>query len=468
MARQSKLNKRNVKKSEVKCTEEIREDALDVSEASSEVYKGEDAESVDQKESFFIGDTFLDNSSISKEIKEELKKHEEKAKEEVESDYRRDEREVKKIEKKEVKSEEEKIAPIPPVHEELPSLNNTALQKKEVSAQEKTIKRSHGKSQPKEKPIQQPKVPRPRHISSARPTPLLKTLLFVLPVLLMMVIGGYYIHKLSNAPALSEQNIETGNNSQEGLVYQYGPLHPFEMCSMRKPDLIAQLGEPMGEGEGVDEETKYLRYEYEWFGLPTKSKIYYAREQRIYKAVINFHNIEFDELQALITKGIGEPLSIEEGQEYKDIIWIKDSMKYWLTQTDEGVNQLEVRLAYYPNPNDYDMGYRPTTIQEVNTVDVTGDGKPDEVSLIGSRNSYTETAYAKLFMLVTSNGKTYLEKFPEDLDGGLYPQMEISGTGVDAKITVTTDNTYVVNKNVFAFADNEIKNIESTNAPLKK
>ncbi|MDO4793249.1 MAG: hypothetical protein Q3993_03635, partial [Filifactor alocis] len=306
MARQSKLNKRNVKKNEVKYTEEVREVSSDLSETTSEVKSVErlnDVESVEQKESFFIGDTFLDNSSISKEIKEELKKYEEKVKE-VEGDYRRDDKEVEKATEKEVKVREEKTVLVPPVYEELPSLNNTALEKKEVPVQEKRAKRASEKPQRKENPVQQPKTPRPRHNAPpGRPTLLFRTLLFVVPVLLMMAVGGYYIHKLSKAPALSEQNIETGNNTKEGLVYQYGPLHPFEMCSMRKPDLIAQLGEPMGEGEGVDEETKYLRYEYEWFGLPTKSKIYYAREQRIYKAVINFHNIEFDELQTLITKG---------------------------------------------------------------------------------------------------------------------------------------------------------------------
>lgn len=291
---------------------------------------------------------------------------------------------------------------------------------------------------------------------------------FLAPVFLMIFIGAFYIYTLSNTPPLNEKNVSKTEENVESIVYQYGPLHPFEMCSMRKPDLIAQLGEPMGEGEGVDDETKYLRYEYEWFGFPTKSKIYYGREQRIYKAVINFNTVEFEELQSKITEGLGQPLSIEEGQEFKDIIWIKDSIKYWLTKTDEGVNQLEVRLAYFSNPNDYDMGYRPTTIQEMNTVDVTGDGKPDDVMLIGSRSSYTETAYAKLFLLIFSNNQEYLESFPKDLDGGIYPQMEITGTGSDAQIVVTTDNTYVMNKNVFAFSQDEIKNIESVNAPLKK
>lgn len=291
---------------------------------------------------------------------------------------------------------------------------------------------------------------------------------FLAPVFLMIFIGAFYIYTLSNTPPLNEKNVSKTEENVESIVYQYGPLHPFEMCSMRKPDLIAQLGEPMGEGEGVDDETKYLRYEYEWFGFPTKSKIYYGREQRIYKAVINFNTVEFEELQSKITEGLGQPLSIEEGQEFKDIIWIKDSIKYWLTKTDEGVNQLEVRLAYFSNPNDYDMGYRPTTIQEMNTVDVTGDGKPDDVMLIGSRSSYTETAYAKLFLLIFSNNQEYLESFPKDLDGGIYPQMEITGAGSDAQIVVTTDNTYVMNKNVFAFSQEGIKNIESVNAPLKK
>lgn len=147
-----------------------------------------------------------------------------------------------------------------------------------------------------------------------------KTMWYVAPVALLILVGGIYIYRLSTAPLLSEKNITSSVAKADKEVYQYGPLHPYEMCSCESRTLDCSLEILWESGEGVDDETKYLRYEYEWFGLPTKSKIYYGREQRIYKAVINFPTVEFDELQQKITDGIGKPISVEENEEYKDVI----------------------------------------------------------------------------------------------------------------------------------------------------
>ncbi|MGP1448894.1 MAG: hypothetical protein ACTTKQ_04245 [Filifactor alocis] len=291
---------------------------------------------------------------------------------------------------------------------------------------------------------------------------------FLIPMFFLILVGGIYIYRLSSAPALKETDLTNQKNSWNGMVYEYGPLHPYEMCSMRKPDLIAHLGEPMGEGDGTEEETRFLRYEYEWFSLPTRSKIYYAREQRIYKAVITFRDIEFDDLQKRITDGVGEPVSVEESHEFKDVIWMKDSIKYWLTKTEEGELNLEVRLAYYENPEDLDLGYRPTIVQRSKTTDVTGDNKPDDVILIGSKRAYTQISYDHLYLLIISNGEIYTEDFPKDMDGGQYPQMRIETEKNKNEIVVESGNNFVLNQNVFVFENNKIKNISSTNEPIKK
>lgn len=89
----------------------------------------------------------------------------------------------------------------------------------------------------------------------------------------------------------------------------------------------------------------------------------------------------------------------------------------------------------------------------------------DDVVLIGSKTSYTETKYDKLFLIFISEKETRMKEFPDDMNGGLYPQMEITN---DKKIVVTANNSYMLNKNVFAFEDGKITNIESINAPLKK
>lgn len=292
--------------------------------------------------------------------------------------------------------------------------------------------------------------------------------LFLIPMFLIVLVGGIYIYYLSSTPALKETDIMNQKSSSDGMVYEFGPLHPYEMCSMRKPDLIAHLGEPMGEGDGTEEENRFLRYEYEWFSLPTRSKIYYAREQRIYKAVITFRDIEFEDLQKRITEGIGEPVSVEESKEFKDVIWMKDSIKYWLTKTEEGDLNLEVRLAYYNNPEDLDLGYRPTIVQRSKTVDINGDSKPDDVVLIGSKRAYTQISYDHLYLLVISNGEVYHEEFPKEMDGGQYPQMRIETEGNKKQVVVEAGNNFVLNQNVFVFENDKIKNISSTNEPIKK
>ncbi len=451
----------------------------------------ENIEKKETEEELFIGNTFLDNSSVSSQIKAGIEEYDRKVKE-MEKKYETPRKRKKgkdvpaqKREVEDVNEEQVKKAALVSADGEVKAEKkcHPLVREKNLSSGKESLTKSNEEknSFPKlqnsggqiwskcKKMVSKIHKNKGRHTylkkEGTQPVFFAKTMWYVAPVALLILVGGIYIYRLSTAPLLSEKNITSSVAKPDKEVYQYGPLHPYEMCSMRKPDLIAQLGDPMGEGEGVDDETKYLRYEYEWFGLPTKSKIYYGREQRIYKAVINFPTVEFDELQQKITDGIGKPISVEENEEYKDVIWMRDSIKYWLTKTDDGKNQLEVRLAYYGNPNDYELGYRPTIVQRIKDVDINGDNMEDDVVLIGSKTSYTETKYDKLFLIFISEKETRMKEFPDDMNGGLYPQMEITN---DKKIVVTANNSYMLNKNVFAFEDGKITNIESINAPLKK
>ena len=54
------------------------------------------------------------------------------------------------------------------------------------------------------------------------------------------------------------------------------------------------------------------------------------------------------------------------------------------------------------------------------------------------------------------------------MDGGQYPQMRIETEKNKNDIVVESGNNFVLNQNVFVFENNKIKNISSTNEPIKK
>lgn len=290
--------------------------------------------------------------------------------------------------------------------------------------------------------------------------------LFILFLPFIIIIAGLiiYIHKLSHIPLAKDPGLKAGEAHD---VYEFGPLHPFEMCSMRKPDLFAQLGEPMGRGLGEDDDSKFYRYEYEWFGFTNRTRIYYGREQRIYKAVVDFEDNSYDEVYKKLIESLGTPVDIDEQGEYKDVFWILDSVKYWLSLTDENVPTLEMRLAYYDNPDEYNLSDRPTIIQEDNSHDVTGDRKNDKVLLIGSKAGYTQTVYRYLFVIVGDGKKSHVVKFPKESDGGYYPKLSFEKHKDRDAIVITAENTYAVNENKFLFEKDKLENISSDLKPIK-
>lgn len=291
-----------------------------------------------------------------------------------------------------------------------------------------------------------------------------KILLIVVLVVFIGVSSVYGIYYNSKPP------IEISNYHEEEKMNQY-PINPFIAYSMIKKDLITHLGDGE-EGEGISDDTRYIDYNNQiWFNLNASSRFYYGRYTRIYKSILNFSVKDKDNLYSNMKAALGEPLvdSFNEGNSVEKAYWIKDSVEYELIAKKDNIT-VESRLAYYDNPNDYDMGERPTIIQRINK-DITGDGEIDSILLIGSKSTYTSTEYKNLYILIGNNQGAYISAFPQNLDGGFKPKLYILKNEDKNiwEIIVQADHYYINAYNVFIFEDGIIKNIYSSeHNPMEK
>ncbi len=282
-------------------------------------------------------------------------------------------------------------------------------------------------------------------------------------VLVVILFGGYLLYYNS----FGELNKESNNASSDS---NFSPIEPFIAYSSLKPNIIELFGEGT-QGEGVSDDTKYIDYKQKWFSLNADARYYYGKYKRVYRNVLTFSIEDKDKLYKEMIKNLGNPLEDNFGDlENKNpkAFWIKDSVSYELNQMKNKL-VVESRLSYYDNPNNYDMGDRPTVIQRINS-DITGDGEKDAILLIGSKSNYTDKIYNKLFILVGNSSAAYFTSFPQNLDGGSNPKLKISDIDYNGMedILVESDLFYIKSFNGFAYKDNKIVNIYSSeNEPGK-
>ncbi len=284
-------------------------------------------------------------------------------------------------------------------------------------------------------------------------------LLEILIVVFIVVLGGGYLLYYNSFGMLNNEDREIS------LEDKFSPIEPFIAYSSKLPSIIDLFGEGVSRGEGVSDDTKYVDYKQEWFSIEVDTRYYYGKQKRVYKTVLTYNESDKDKLFSEMKKYLGEPLSdtFNDADEKKPrAFWIKDSVSYEVLAKGDKI-VLEARLAYYENPNNYDMGDRPTVIQRMSE-DVTGDGESDSVLLIGSKVNYTDTTYNKLFVLIGNNKGAYYTGFPKDMDGGSNPQLSILDINGDADvdILVESDLFYINSFNGFSYTDDKIVNIYSS------
>lgn len=281
-----------------------------------------------------------------------------------------------------------------------------------------------------------------------------KIMLGAVIVMLIGVTSAYGLYYNNFSPLNDSTHVENQNKNPY-------PVIPYNAYSMIKKDLISILGEGT-EGEGVSDDTRYIDYEnQEWFFLNANARFYYGRYTRIYKNVLNFDANDKTNLYSNMKETLGEPLSttFESDESVQKAFWIKDSVSYELVSKDESL-VLESRLAYYENPNNYEMGERPTIIQRINA-DINNDGDVDAILLIGSKSSYTSLEYKNLYLLIGNSKGAYVTNFPAESDGGSNPQMFIieNHEKQNHEILTESDHYYIKSYNKFTFDGKNIENI---------
>lgn len=282
-------------------------------------------------------------------------------------------------------------------------------------------------------------------------------ILSIAVIVLAVSIGIFYIVYYSSLEELGKNDIPS---TQEYTAY---PINPFEAYSSLREDIINKFGE--GEmGEGVDDPTKYIEYTQTWFGLEGDIRYYYGKENRVYKSIVSYEEDQADKLYINMVNELGEPLEDgfdDEENDEKQAYWIKDSVSYLLYTEDETA-KIESTLPYYRNPNNYDMGDRPTIIQRINT-DIDNDDNQEAILLIGSKETYTSKVYKNIYLLIGNSKGAYYTKLPDENDGGADPKLYLEDINDDSQLdmVVESDQFYIKSYTGFEFKENEIRSIYS-------
>lgn len=286
------------------------------------------------------------------------------------------------------------------------------------------------------------------------------TKLLAMSVLILgvgIIVG--YLYYFSTLQPLSE-NVGSNIEEEEAITM---PYMPYKMYSIKRADLLAKLGEGVM-GEGVSQDTKYVEYTQNWFNIDVNAKYYYGKETRVYETILSYEEKDIDLVYENMKKRFGRPIYDNyknEEAKNKETFWIKDSVNIFL-RMKAGKPEVEMHMAYYENPDNLELGDRPTIVQQIQ-MDVTGDGEEDTVMLIGTKPEYTTTVYKHLFLLVDSkDGKFYTGI--KEFDGGESPQMTLTDIDKDGKeeFLVTADLDYIMNYNAFKMDGKNILNVYSS------
>ena len=269
---------------------------------------------------------------------------------------------------------------------------------------------------------------------------------------LLMVMGvGLYAIQFQSLPKLQETHTEGSSSNYKNYDAE---AHPMEILSTVKSNMQEFKGEPSEIGDGKTEETRYVVYSMEWFGKNRKTVIYHDPTNTFSRIKLVIDNESAESLYEKLVNNLGKPLeestpTVREGW----AVWVKDSIRYKMMHRGS-FTQLEMSIAKYDNSQNLDVGKYPIVVQNIQGIDLNGDGTVDEkILLLGNRNSSTDMAFSKLYLLVWDGKKTYLEEMEADYDGGKYPQLEWVDTNGDgqAELLVSAENNIVNNYNVFQY-----------------
>lgn len=279
----------------------------------------------------------------------------------------------------------------------------------------------------------------------------------------LILAAGLSIYAISfqSLPKLSETHME---NSGENYKNFDAEAHPMEILSTVRENMKEFKGDPTEKGDGKTEDTRYVVYSLEWFGMNRKTVLYYDGTNTFYRIKLEVGNESAESLYEKMTKTLGKPMeekdpTVKEGY----AVWIKDAIKYKMMHRGS-YTQIDMSIAKYDNTQNLPVGKYPITIQSINNIDLNGDKEINEkILLLGNRPSSTSIAFDKLYLLVWDGQKTYLKEMDPEYDGGSYPQISFKDTDKDGKeeIIISAENNIVVNYNAFKYTGSSLDKVYS-------
>jgi len=266
---------------------------------------------------------------------------------------------------------------------------------------------------------------------------------------LIVAISVYYAYYM-RIPSLEETHTKTMN----GAVESYdGDVHAFEILSSNRERMTDFKGDPESKGDAKTKETKFVIYRLKWFGKTRETVMFYDDNEHFNRIKLNIGNESAKDIVEKLTLDFGEPFESKSPQTKGGYaIWIKDAVQYKLVHHGAYAT-VEMKLARYENTSKLPVGEAPVVIQRLVNQDVNKDEKKESVVLVGNRKNSLSPEFEKLYLIVW-DGKSHVGKMAENMDGGLYPQIEFYDTDKDGKneIVVSGDNNGVVkNYNVFRY-----------------
>lgn len=266
---------------------------------------------------------------------------------------------------------------------------------------------------------------------------------------IIVAISAYYAY-YTRIPSLEE----THREDIKGVVESYdGDVHPLEILSSNRENMADFRGEPDTKGDGNTPETKFVVYKLDWFGKMRETIIFYDSQNHFSRIKLNIGNESAKDLVQKLIADFGEPFE-SQSPETKGgyALWMKDSVQYKLVHHGSYAT-IEMKLARYENTNKLAVGDAPVVIHRLLKQDVNKDETLESILLLGNRKNSLSPEYEKLYLVVW-DGKTHVAKMAEEMDGGLYPQIEYSDTDKDGKdeIVISSDNNGIVrNYNAFRY-----------------
>ena len=186
-----------------------------------------------------------------------------------------------------------------------------------------------------------------------------RKLVIAIMLILILFVAFSYGMFYKKQPTLEVNNEETISKKTNNMFVEL-----FQVFSMTKDDLKIKLGDSKQVGDDFDYDNKYLDYSQTWFGKSFVARYYYGDYSRMYQTNLKMKNEDVKSVYEEMKIQLGEPVvdtffdSKIEDLDMRITYWIKDSVRYAMVY-DESVPFVKIKLEYYKNPDNHNVGERP-------------------------------------------------------------------------------------------------------------